>query len=314
MSQIGDLERVPLRELWPNERNDFTPWLAENIDVLNNSIDLSLSIVEREHRTGEQLSVDLVAEDELGNLVIIENQLERSDHSHLGQLITYLTALGAKTAIWIVANPKPEHINAMSWLNEVYSASFYLIKLEAVRIGESLPAPLLTLIVGSSEQSHEVGETRRERAEQNDLRLRFWTQLLDRAQERTQLFASIAPQARGGLSATVRAGILYRYLIAQNNSRIDLYIDRGRGTGSENPGGENNEIFDRLATVRAEIEENFGESLGWHRLEGRRACRISKQFALGGYRDEENWNEIQDAMIDGMIRLDAALRPHIDAL
>ena len=102
MSQIGNLERVPLREIWPNERNDFTPWLAENIDVLNNTIDLSLSIVEREHRTGEQLSVDLVAEDELGDLVIIENQLERSDHSHLGQLITYLTALDAKTAIWIV--------------------------------------------------------------------------------------------------------------------------------------------------------------------------------------------------------------------
>ena len=214
----------------------------------------------------------------------------------------------------LFANPRPEHINAMSWLNEVYSASFYLIKLEAVRIGESLPAPLLTLIVGSSEQSHEVGETRRELAEQNDLRLRFWTQFLDRAVERTQLFANISPQARGDLSATVRPGIFYRCLIAQNESRIELYIDSGRGTGSENPGSENNEIFDRLATTRAEIEENFGESLEWHRLEGRRACRISRQFVLGGYRDEENWNEIQDAMIDGLIRLDAALRPHIDAL
>ena len=250
----------------------------------------------------------------MGDLVIIENQLERSDHGHLGQLITYLTALDAKTAIWIVANPRPDHINAMSWLNEVYSASFYLIKLEAVRIGESLPAPLLTLIVGSNEQSHEVGETRRELAEQNVLRLRFWTQLLDRARERTQLFANISPQARGDLSATVRAGMFYRYLIAQNESRIDLYIDRGRGTGSENAESENNGIFDALAVARGEIEENFGEPLEWHRLEGRRACRISKQFALGGYRDEENWNEIQDAMIDGMIRLDAVLRPQIDAL
>lgn len=314
MVQIANLERVSLREIWPNERNDFTPWLAENIDVLNSTIDLSLSIVEREHRTGEQLSVDLVAEDELGDLVIIENQLERSDHDHLGKLITYLTALDAKTAIWIVATPRPEHINAMSWLNASYSASFYLIKLEAVRIGESLPAPLLTLIVGSSEQNHEVGETRRELAEQNVLRLRFWTQLLARAQERTQLFANISPQARGDLSATIRAGLFYRYHIKQHDSRIDLYIDRGRGVGSENAGNENNEVFDALATARSEIEENFGEPLEWYRLEGKRACRISKQYALGGYRDEENWNEIQDAMIDGMIRLDGALRSHIESL
>ena len=148
--KIGSLQRVALREVWPHEALDFTPWLEENIDVLNNAIDLSLSIVEREQAAGD-FSVDLVAEDESGNPIIIENQLERSNHDHLGKLITYLTAIGAKAAIWIVADPRPEHIGAISWLNESSSAAFYLIKVEAVRIGDSPPAPLLTLIVGSSE-------------------------------------------------------------------------------------------------------------------------------------------------------------------
>ena len=162
----------------PSEAQDFTPWLAENIDVLNNAIDLSLSIVEREQAAGD-FSVDLVAEDESGDPVIIENQLERSNHDHLGKLITYLTTIGAKAAIWIVADPRPEHISAISWLNELSSASFYLLKLEAVRIEDSPPAPMLTLIVGSSEESQEVGETRREFTALHSLRHRFWTLLLE---------------------------------------------------------------------------------------------------------------------------------------
>ena len=180
---VGRLERVRLRDVWSHEAQDFTPWLAENIDVLNNAIDLSLSIVEREHPAGD-FSVDLVAEDESGNPVIIENQLERSNHDHLGKLITYLTAIGAKAAIWIVSDPRPEHISAISWLNESSSASFYLLKLEAVRIEDSPPAPLLTLIVGSSEESQEAGETKKEFTERYILRHRFWTQLLERAQKK----------------------------------------------------------------------------------------------------------------------------------
>ena len=182
-----------MREVWPHEAQDFTPWLAENIDVLNNVIDLSLSIIEREQAAGD-FSVDLVAEDESGNPVIIENQLERSNHDHLGKLITYLTQIGAKAAIWIVADPRPEHISAISWLNESSSASFYLLKLEAVRIEGSPPAPLLTLIVGSSEQSQEVGETKKRthRTTQPPPSV-LDSSLLERAKEKTPLHANTSP-------------------------------------------------------------------------------------------------------------------------
>ncbi len=307
---IGSLRRVDLRDVWSSEPQDFTPWLAENVDVLNSAIDLSLSIVEREHPAGD-FSVDLVAEDELGNPVIIENQLERSNHDHLGKLITYLTAIDAKAAIWIVSDPRPEHIRAISWLNESSSASFYLLKLEAVQIEDSPPAPLLTLIVGSSEASQEAGETRREFTERHILRRRFWTQLLERARDRTTLHANINPNPYSYLmTGAGRRGLRFDYVVQRHTSEIELYIDRGRDADSENE-----EIFDRLQQSKAEIEEAFGEELEWQRLEGRRACRINKRFSLGGYRDdEERWPEIQDPMIEGMILLEKAFKPHIDRL
>ena len=193
--KIGSLRRVPLDKVWPHEAHDFTTWLEENIDVLADAIDLPLSVVEREQRAGD-FRVDLVAKDESSKLVIIENQFRCSDHDHLGKLITYLTKIGAKTAIWIVEEPRPEHVGAISWLNESFSASFYLIKFEAVKIGDSLPAPLLTPIVGPIKESQGVDEKEEAPGERDSLRHRFWTQLLERAKERTPLHANTSPQRR----------------------------------------------------------------------------------------------------------------------
>src|SRR5215472_2565759 len=153
---IGKLERVALREVWKNEAYDFTQWLENNIGVLNDALDLNLVNVDRERAAGS-FSIDLVAEDEGGGTVIIENQLEKSNHDHLGKLITYLTALNAKAPIWLVYDPRHEHVAAVAWLNESSSATFYMVKVEAVKIGDSPPAPLLTVIVGPSQESETVG-------------------------------------------------------------------------------------------------------------------------------------------------------------
>ena len=312
MNAVGNLQRVSLRDVWDNEPNEFTPWLEKNIDVLNDTIGLSISIVEREHKPTERLSVDLLGEIETDTdtgLVVIENQLEASNHDHLGKLITYLTAIDAKVGIWIVADPKPEHVGAITWLNQTYSADFYLVKLEAIRVGESLPAPLLTLIVGSNEESKRAIEEKKEVVERHSLRQQFWTQLLDRSRERTPLHANISAGIGGALSTTVKRGLSLKYAIRQRDSEVGLYIDRGRN----NP-NENYEIFQALEDVKGEIEEAFGEPLDWKLLDNKRACRIVKPLSQGGYRNEvEDWEEIQDAMIDAMIRLNDALEPHIEA-
>ena len=241
MDEIGYLQRVPLRQVWGSEPNDFSPWLEENIEVLNDTIGLSISISDREHKPTERLSVDLLGETEKGP-VVIENQLGTSDHDHLGKLITYLTAIDAKVGIWIVADPKPEHIGAISWLNQTYSADFYLVKLEAVQVDTSLPAPLLTLIVGPSEESKMVGDEKKEVNQRYILRRQFWEQLLDRASERTSLHANISPSKGGSIWATVKSGLYLQYTIRQHDSSVSLYID----LGISNPGfsgNENYEIF-----------------------------------------------------------------------
>jgi hypothetical protein len=304
---IGKIERVPLREVWRHEAYDLTTWLEENIDVLNDVLDLNLSNVEREHAAGS-FSVDLVAEDDSGGIAVIENQLERSNHDHLGKLITYTAFMEARIAVWIVSDPRPEHVRAISWLNESAPANFYLLKIEGIRIGDSPPAPLLTLIVGPSEESREAGEVKKDRAERYQIRRRFWTGLLNRAKARTKLHAAVSPgeYSYQGTGAG-KSGLAFNYTITQHGATAELYIDTGSAE-------DNQVIFDGLREHQSEIEATYGGKLSWEPLEGKRSSRIAERLDIGGYRDEDRWGEVQDAMIDRMIRLEGALRPFIAKL
>ena len=306
---IEKIERLQLRDIWKHEAHDFTTWLYENIDVISNAIDLPLSNPEKEQQAGT-FNVDIVAEDDSGNPVIIENQLEKSDHDHLGKLITYLTSFGAKNAIWIVSEPRPEHVQAISWLNESSSANFYLVKVEAIRIGDSSPAPLLTLVVGPSEEAKEVGGKKKEMAERNILRKKFWEQLLSKAKQRTSLHASITPQPYSWISAGAgKSGITYNYSITQHQTKVELYIDRGKECEEANK-----RIFDQIKSKQKQVEEVFGEPLDWESMEGRRACRISKSIQIGGWRDEEKWPDLHNKIIDAMCKLENALQEHVKKL
>lgn len=307
---VGRLERVALREVWKHEAHDFTQWLQENIEVLNEALDLDLVNVDREQAAGT-FSVDLVAEDGGGGTVIIENQLEKSNHDHLGKLITYLTAMAAKTAIWIVSDPRPEHVAAITWLNEAGSAQFYMVKVEAVKIGSSPAAPLFTLIVGPSDEAKEVGATKKEIAERYIIRRHWWASLIKRSAAVSKLHAHITPGEYSwiGTSSGVR-GLNLNYVVTQDECAAELYIDRGKGTDDENKA-----IYDQLYKHQPEIEASFGAALSWEGLEGKRACRIRYTSQAGGYRTPEaSWPEVQDPIIHAMARLEKALRPHLRQL
>lgn len=301
---IGRLERVPLREVWKHEAYDFTSWLQQNVDVLNDAMELNIVSLERERAAGS-FSIDLVGEDEFGGTIIIENQLEKSNHDHLGKVITYLTAMAAKTAVWIVSDPRPEHVAAITWLNESSSADFYMAKVEAVRIGSSPPAPLLTVIVGPSEEGKEIGRTKKELAERHDERQAWWTQLL--ALPEAKLHAHLTPGYANwiSLSSGVR-GLSFNYIVTQAGSVAELYIDRGKGSNAANKA-----IFDQIEAKKDEIEEAFGGKLDWDRMESQRASRIRTHVA-GGYRTAtDEWSRVQAMLVDSMNRLHAALQPHI---
>jgi hypothetical protein len=301
---VGKLRRLPLREVWRHEALDFTRWLEEEVDVLGEAIGLELTAAERERAAGD-FSVDLIAEDDAGRLVVIENQLERSNHDHLGKLITYMSVLEAGVAIWIVASPRPEHVTAVTWLNESRGAEFYLLKAEAVAIGNSDPAPLLTLIVGPSEETHEVGDTKRELAGRHAVRHRFWSELLEAAKSRTKLHSAISPGKENwiGTGAGV-SGLSFNYVITRHGARIELYLDRGDEA-------LNQQTYEHFESRREAIEASFGGPLDWQPLSGRRACRINVEVAQVGYADEAEWPELQAKMIEAMVRFETALRPAI---
>jgi len=306
---IEKIKRVPLRNVWKHEAHNFTTWLENNIDVVSDVIDIELNNAEREISAGK-FNVDLVAESSGGDIVIIENQLEKSNHDHLGKVITYLTVLEAKIAIWIVSDPRPEHIRAISWLNESSSASFYLLKIEAIQIGESNPAPLLTLIVGPTEEAREIGEKKKEISERNVLRKHFWTGLLAVSKSKTKMHSNISPSPYNWIGTSVGInGLSLVYVVRKHESGLELYIDKGKDSEEENTN-----IFNELHDNMSKIEEVFENSLEWEELETKRACRISFKVK-GGYRDkEEAWVETHNELVDLMIAFNNALKPFLKKL
>ena len=256
---VAKIERVDLRAIFKHEALDFTKWLEQNIDVLNDVLDLQLSSANREQSTGN-FSVDLTAEDEQsGSIVAIENQLEKSNHDHLGKIITYLSSIGAKIGIWIVSEARPEHVKAVAWLNESKLADIYLVKVEGIKVGISEPAPLFTKIVGPSEESRLTGDFKEEVSERNVIRYEFWKSLLEMAKNKTRLHAGITPSQHGWITTGAgKSGLGLAYVIGQEYWRAELYIDRGKGSDEENK-----HIFDTLLNDKAKIEVSFGGKLEW---------------------------------------------------
>jgi hypothetical protein len=304
---IGKLEPVPVRELWAHEERGFSAWLEGNLDTLSEAIGVTLSDPQRELLAGN-FQVDLVAEDENGDRVIVENQLEATDHDHLGKLITYITNLEAKAAIWITTAPRPEHIRAIQWLNETTpdDIAFFLVLLAAYRIAGSAPAPPFTVIVGPSAELKDFGKQKKELAERHVLRLKFWEQLLQRAKEKgVLLHAQRSPSKESWISAGagVRSGVSFTYVVwMTEETAVELYID----TGDKE---ENKRFFDGLHAKKQGIEDAFGAPLSWERLDDKRGCRVRFVLRDGGLVDEGKWPAIQDAMVAAMDRLAKAVKP-----
>jgi hypothetical protein len=305
---IGKLEAAELRELWKHEALDFTSWLAENLDALKDQLGLDLTIVEREKSVGP-FSADILAKDATGRAVIIENQLERTDHDHLGKLLTYLANLDAKVAIWISSDPRPEHVTAVDYLNENVPSDteFYLVKLQAFRIGGSDPAPLFTIEAGPSEERTAAGETKKNLVEKDKKRYEFFSQLLDHCREKTNLFNNVSPVGyQNWVNAGAGKGGLSWSLVAMEKkpSRIELYI---YGQTAEINKGR----FEAFAAHKEEIEKAFGESLIWDFKVNRKQHYIRSLCPVGGLEDESKWKEIQNDLVDRLIRMEATLRPWI---
>lgn len=307
---IGKIKKVSLRELWVTEDRDFTKWLEENIDYLNDIIDIDITIESREERVGP-FRVDLYGEDNLGNKVIIENQLEKTDHNHLGQIITYLTNLEANTAIWITSNPTEEHIKAIDWLNKTTpdDISFYLIKLEAIKIGDEFSAaPLFTVIKSPSRIIKQIGAEKREYAQRHILRKEFWTQFIEEINKKNSMCSNINPSTDNWINIALgMGGVNIHLVISKKYIRSEIYINRGNKD-------ENKKIFDFFYNFKDKIEKDFGGELIWERMEDNITSRIKYQNDNLDVSDKDCWNEINEFLIDGAIRMNKIFGGQVEKL
>jgi hypothetical protein len=310
--KVDKITRITIREAFPIEPKHFTPWLTDNIDVVGDAIGVELVSPEREQSTGN-FSVDIKAKTVNGETVIIENQYGNSDHDHLGKLITYLSSFGASVAIWIVENPKQEHINAITWLNEgENNCDFYILRVEAIRIGESPAAPLLSLIAGPSIESKQIGKKRQSDSENDLLRSEFWELLIQQTTNKNiKHFAAINATGKDAwIGATAgKKGFTYVYWVNQNSCRIELRIDRGKDSEDENM-----ELFNILKSYCQEIEQGYGGELNWADLEGYRVCSIRVDFE-GGYKSpKEAWQNLTNNLAERMKKLIEATTKYVKEL
>lgn len=178
---FASLADVPLREAWAHEAHRFTPWLAANLERLSTIIGIPLELTGTEMRVGT-FSADILARNAADDsVVLIENQLEGSDHTHLGQIMTYLAGLEAQTMVWVAPSFRDEHLSAIRWLNEhtVDPFAFFAVRVRVVRIADSPYAPLFEVQERPNNWDRQVSEKRRaaegDRSELGEHRLAFWT-------------------------------------------------------------------------------------------------------------------------------------------
>lgn len=319
MVSLGTIERVDLREVWPHEAQDFTPWLADNLDKLGDALGLDLELRSAEAAVGP-FSLDVLAHD-LGSdrPVIIENQLEATGHDHLGKLLTYAAGHDAYAAVWLVRDFRDEHRQALDCLNQRTGddTQFFGVIVEAWRIDGSLPAPHFRPVAFPNDwqkQSAKVDRSSIGRpnyvSERGERYRQFFQALIDilRDQHRFTNARKGQPQSWYSFSSGFR-GIGYNPSFSPQRgiARVELYIDPGDAD-------VNKRLFDALSTASDAIQTELEESLEWERLDNRRACRISA-FREGSIDDDpRSLEEIQEWMVDRLLAFKRIFTPHLAEL
>jgi hypothetical protein len=184
MAEIGKLVEVRPRAAWQHEAHDFTPWLAENLDQLGSAIGIVLEPEGTEISVGA-FAADLLAKDISGRRVLVENQLETTDHGHLGQIMTYLAGLKAEIIVWVATEFRDQHVSALDWLNEHTSDefAFFAVKLRVVQIGDSKLAPIFEVVARPNEWERSLHRAAREKTGEASsfasVRRKFWQRYLE---------------------------------------------------------------------------------------------------------------------------------------
>jgi hypothetical protein len=284
---LGKIESVALRSVWKNEAYDFTPWLAENIELLADAIGVELEVEDIEVTVGP-FSADILAKDvATGHYVVIENQLEKTNHDHLGKCITYASVLDATAVIWIASEFTDEHKKALDWLNDHTSdeMSFYGVKLELIRIDQSIPAVNFNI----HSFPNDVVKQAAKRKDNSDLsearmtQLKFWEKFKESLKSKNTISRLQTPRPQYWFDISLgKSGIHLSdtFNTSENVIGVRVYIGNKQAE----------KWYPFLEEHRVTIESQIGEVLNWNPNPDNRdkVITLTKSFDLS---DPTQWSE-----------------------
>lgn len=306
--KLGRIKEVDIRKVWAHEQYDFSKWLAtdENIAELGDTLNLSLTDIETEKFVGAY-RCDIICKDEItGRSVLIENQLEPTNHDHLGKIITYASGLDASVVVWIVAQAREEHASAIEWLNKHTDEdlAFFLVEIHAYAIGDSDPAPMFKII----EQPNDFARTVKAITTSGNLseaqirRQEFWTQFNDVLEQRGKPFNKRKATTDHWYEVAIGSSQCYISIDLVNKEhriRVGLWIR------------DNMELFDSFYAHKQDIEESIGIALDWDRLEGKKASVICTNIQGLNFNKQDNYPELMDRIINMVLAFRKAFMPYV---
>jgi hypothetical protein len=290
-NNLGKLKKIDLREIWEHEATSFTKWLSqeENLNHLGDELGISIKLLKTEAKVGG-FNVDILAEEEdSARKIIIENQLETTDHDHLGKLITYASGTDANVIIWIFREIRDEHRSAIDWLNEHTDENidFFAVKMELWQIGDSLPAPKFQIISNPNNWA-KVAKTNTEQSKLTPTKLyqfELWNKFKEFGQSHNQDLSFTKTNPQHWYNFSIGSSMCHVGLTVNTREKefaCELYI----------PGDK--ELFDFLLAKKEAIEKELAIKLDWQRLpEETKASRIkiARKFDVVGDADFSKYGE-----------------------
>lgn len=306
MTNLGTLKEITdLRSIWPHEALNFTPWVAENVDLLADAVGLDITVDETESSVGD-FNVDIYAsETGTDRKIIIENQLEDTDHDHLGKLITYASGKGADVVIWVVKHAREEHKAAVEWLNNHTDdkIGFFLCEIKLFQIGDSQIAPAFTVVERPNDWTKEIRKTASANSTQQQ-RLEYWQAFNDYAfsdANFSRIFNKRKPTTDHWMDFSIGSSACH-IAVSQIQKRkavdVELYIN------------DDKELFKSLFAHKDEIEKNMEMELKWKELPERKASRILIEKTVD-LDDRATWPDQFDYIMDTCIKMKRAFKRYL---
>jgi hypothetical protein len=317
---LGSIEHHDPREVWKNEAHDFTPWLRDNIGVLGQALGLEIDPEVESEVTVGAFSADLLATHlGTGALVLIENQLEATDHSHLGQMLTYASGLDTKVLVWVARSLRDEHRQALTWLNEntLEDVRFFGVEIELLSISDSPMAPNFKVVVTPSEwqKSGAAAVTGGGYTERQRLYREFWGSVIAAIRQRDPNFTTADPEKPSKQHwCSFSAGrpgfqdhLVFGWEDGEQVMRAQLYIDTPDKA-------QNKRAYDALLAEKTAIEAEFGEPLIWTRRDDIRASQIYTKRPGSVRDDPEALAGHREWLVDRAFRIREVFGPRIKGL